>query len=47
MHEHAWRAPHPALAPHVAHYVGFPERFPGPLRRLEVPSGGVPAGVAA
>ncbi len=42
MHEHAWRAPHPALAPHVVHYVGFRERFDGPLRRLEVPFGGVP-----
>ena len=42
MHEHAWRAPHPALASHVGPYTGFAERYPAPLRRLEVPFGGVP-----
>jgi AraC-like DNA-binding protein len=34
----AVRAPHAALAPYVARgYVGYAERTPAPLRRLEVP----------
>jgi AraC-like DNA-binding protein len=39
--EFAQRAPHPALRADFAFYVGFEEHYHAPLRRLEVPWGGV------
>ena len=35
------RRPHPGLAAHVGSYVGYTERTDGPVRRREVPHGGV------
>jgi AraC-like DNA-binding protein len=35
------RAPHPSLARYVRRYAGWHERWPGPLRRYELPFDGV------